>query len=243
MTMPTDDLFADALFIDPNKDYLVELVGEGKKFSTPQELARGKAEADAHVTRLEDEQRRLREELATRIKYEEFLDKLNTSPPSNPPAPQGEPPAKDTSVKPEEIERLLEQKLNQRESQKTAEQNLTLVVNKLQEVLGPNYAQHLKKQTTELGMTEQAVRNLAASNPKVLFKLLGIGEKPQDNLFMSPPRSQMTFTPTGGSSGKRGFSYYEEIRKKDNSLYWSPKIQNEMFNACKEMGIDDFNNS
>lgn len=240
--MPTDLFASDDLpFVDPNKDYLAELVGEGKKFSTPAELARGKAEADLHIARIEDEQKRLRTELSTRIKYEEFLDKLNSAPKSEPLKPTGEPPAKDISVlNPTEIEQLLEQKLRQRDAEKTAEQNLNIVDAKLREVLGPNYAQALNRQAIELGMSQQFVKNLAAANPKALFKLLGIDEKRKEDSFLSPPKSQSSFTPSSGNI-KKGDSYYEEIRKRDPVLFFSAKVQNEMFNRIKEIGLDEFN--
>src|SRR5678815_2601198 len=67
--------------IDPNKDYLTELVGEGKKFKSPQELARGKYEADQYVRTLErqkDELRsdylKLKDEQAARAKLEDLID-------------------------------------------------------------------------------------------------------------------------------------------------------------------------
>ena len=69
--------------IDPNKDYLAELVGEGKKFKTDKDLARGKYEADLYVKTLErqlDELRndhlKLREDYTARAKLEELLGQL-----------------------------------------------------------------------------------------------------------------------------------------------------------------------
>lgn len=242
--MPTDIFAIDNLpTIDPEKDYYAELVGLGKKYSDNQAFARSRVEADAHIARLEDEQKRLRDDLATRIQYEDFLNQLKLVPPNSSGNTTPKEPATDVSgtMSPEALERLVEQKLQQREQVRSAEQNVNLVDAKLRESYGPNYAQLLKNKAVELEMTEQFIKNLAATNPKALFKLLGVGEKPsKDNFFQAPLKSE--FVPTGGS-GKRGKSYYDEMYKSNPNLYWTPKIQNEMFDTCKNMGIESFNDS
>lgn len=235
--MPNNNLFAEDFSIDPEKNYLEELVGEGKKFESPEELARGKAEADAFIARLENEQQQLRDELNKRLKLEEFRDLLNSQPSnSNQRKPDDEEPQTGKSaMSPEEIERLLEERLNRRDAQQTAMQNVNAVKEKLQGTYGPNYAQHLKRQAAEIGMTEQEVERLAASNPKVLFKLFGVDEKKTENDLFSPPRNQTTSLP---KSNIKGDSYYEKMRKDEPDLYWSPKIQNEIFAQMKELGAD-----
>lgn len=240
------DLFSDnkTPVIDPNKDYYKELVGPGLKYSDNQAFARSRVEADAHIARLEDEQKRLREDLATRIQYEDFLTQLKLTPPSTPGNTTPVTPATDVSgtMTPEALERLVEQKLQQREQVRSAEQNLNLVDAKLRESYGPNYAQLLKNKAQELEMSEQFIKNLAATNPKALFRLLGVGEKPsKDNFFQAPLKSE--FNPAGNIGGKRGKSHYDEIYKTNPVLYWTPKIQNEMFEACKDMGVESFNDS
>lgn len=244
--MPNESLFADdQLFVDPNKDYYSELVGEDKKYKSNQDLAYSRVEADAYIARLEREQEGLRGELATRIKYEDFMTKLESLKLDNEDRDNldTEPTTDTSAMKPEELERLLEQKLNQRDQQKTAQQNLNIAKAKLAEAFGPNYVQHLRRQAEELDMSPQTLEQMAASNPKALFKLLGIGSvSPQETLFETPPKTQVM---SGGSSSKvaRGDSYYEELRKKDPVAFFSPKIQNERMDRIKEIGVEKFLNS
>lgn len=238
-----NNLFADDSlpFVDPNKDYYEELVGEGRKYADNQAFARSRVEADLHIARLEDEQKRLREDLATRIGYETFLDQLKKTP-LNTQAPQlpVEPAKEPSAITPADIERLLEQKMQQHEYSRNAQQNLNIVKAKLQEVYGPSYAQRLKLATQELQMSEQFVEGLAQSNPKALFRLLNIDAQPtKDNLFQAPPRSE--FSPSSSATKGRGDSYYNDIYKKNPNLYWTPKIQNEIFERIKEIGIDAYN--
>jgi hypothetical protein len=238
--MPTE-LFADVPIVDPDKDYFEELVGEGKKYSDPKELAKATAYKDQHIAQIEDENKRMRDELATRIKYEDFLDKLEKLPQVGSRDPQDDDDShKDMSaMRPEEVERLLEQKLSQLEAQKAAQQNLNYVRSELEKALGPNYVQHLKRQMNELGMTEAEVQRMAQSNPKVLLRALAVSSDSKDNIFQAPPKgtnSSFSLSP----SKKKGDSYFEEIRKKDPTTYWTPQIQNEIFNSIQEMGADEF---
>lgn len=245
--MPTEqqDLFSDYPYIDPDKDYTEELVGEGKKYRDVPALSRKALYSDQHIARLETEQAALRKELDTRIKYEEFLDKINSSIPldPNPNNQQGEPPLDVSAMKPQEIERLVDQRLDSKRQEEQVKQNLNSVIQELQKAYGPNYAQQLTRHTSELGMTQDQMHAIAASNPRVVFRLLGIaGESPQPktNLFEAPPRTQMSTLPQ--TKGK-GYSYYEEIRKKDPREYFSPKIQNEMFNRLRDVGEEAFYNN
>jgi hypothetical protein len=63
-----------------NVNPLEALVGEGKKFKTAEDLARGKLEADNFVKQLQTELATLREDLNGRIKLEEFMDRLEKTP-------------------------------------------------------------------------------------------------------------------------------------------------------------------
>lgn len=234
----------DASFeIDPSKNYLEELVGEGKKFQTPAELARGKAESDLFISRLLQEKEEMRNELTTRIKYEEFLDKLNSvKPQSNTPQepPEGERRQDTSALSPEELERFVMSKINQLDVQKTATQNLNIVEDKLRQVYGPNASQKLRQQAQELGMSEDELKNLASRNPKALFKLLGVDEQRPVDRFTTPPNSQISALPQGG---KRGKSFYDEIFNKDRDRYFSASVQKEIFETMKTMGIEEYNKS
>jgi hypothetical protein len=234
------ELFEDLPSVDPAVDYLTELVGEGKKFKTPQELALGKAEADAFIERLKLETQELRNELSTRVKYEEFLDKLNSAQLSNSQQPSGDDQQQQKpAMSPEEIARLVATQINQTEAQKTAQQNLALVENRLREALGPNFASKLRQQAAELGLSDQEVKNLAETKPKALFRLLGLDSDRPNEQFAPPPKTQVTgFAPTGQ---KRGKSYYDEIYKTDPTRYYSPEIYNERYNLIKEIGIEAYN--
>lgn len=226
--------------IDPEKDYTPDLVGEGKKYKTVQDLARAVLHKDVHITRLEGETSQIRDELATRISYQDFLDQIKSSQGSNRDSQDSDDTDTEKSaIKPEDVADLVLQRLNQTQQQQTASQNEALVVNKLTEVLGPNYASKLRQQAAELGLSDAEVKSLAQRNPKALFRMFGIDAERQVETFEAPVRTQQSgFAPTGQ---RRGKTYYDEIYKSDPVKYFSPEIYNERYKLIQEIGIEAYN--
>lgn len=234
--------------IDDNKDYLSELVGEGKKFKDAADLAKGKAMADAFIEQLKAEQAELRKDyLALREDYQarpalqELLDQLKdtqTQQTSNEPplVNDAQTPA---SMKPEEIESLVSKKLSEIELTRKQEENLKSVEAKLKERFGDNYQSLLKNQSSILGLSEDFVTDLAKNHPTVFMKTFGLDQAPITTSFQAPPRSTQTFAPTGAP--KRDWAYYEKLRKDKPSDYWNPKTQLQMLNDKTTLG-DAFGN-
>jgi hypothetical protein len=137
-----------------DKNYLEDLVGEDKKFKSVEDLAKGKAESDAFIRKLQEENEGMRQELKTRISLQEFMDKqeqMRKNEPANsvPENTTSESSAEtkttnQSNFKPEDIEKLLEKKLAEREQQSNTQRNMAAVVNRLKEVWGPNYTAELR---------------------------------------------------------------------------------------------------
>lgn len=262
--MSTEDLFssstnqeeqtASPLFegeripvVDPNRDWLGEYVGEGKKFKDPAALARAKAESDAFIARLQKETEGLRNELSTRIKLEEFMDRMNSQNSSGAnqatqTAGQGnlEDGTASNATSPDDIEKLIEQRLAAKEAELVRKQNIETSKQKLQETLGPDYASELEARTNALGLTKEFVSNLAATQPKALFALLGfegVQPKKQTNDVFSSPRSSVNTSGLNSSpSQEKNFAYYEKIRRQNPGMYWSSQTQNEIHAQAAKLG-------
>lgn len=244
--MPETDIFTpDTIvpLVDHEKDYFAELVGPEAKFKTPQDLARGKVESDLFIEQLKRENAEMRNDLSTRIKYEEFLDRVERAKLSN----EGNQPNEEqqgqqkSAMSPEELEQLLDRKFREREARSTATQNLTEVQNKLRETLGPNYALKVREQAQALGLSTEFLNNLAATQPKAFYRMLDIDTSKGTSPSVSPPKTSVNtegFVPSTGTA--RGKSYFDEILKKDRLVYFTPKVQNEIFAAIKEMGEEKF---
>lgn len=243
----TDSLLAEdtTTDIDPNKKYFEDLVGEGKKFKTPEDLARGKYEADAFIEILkkrQDELRsdylRLREEAMAKAKLEELVNQLQskqqTTPNSDTTAKSVEKPTYD----PTELANLVSKQIKEFDLSKKQQENATLVRNKLTERFGSNYQASVKQQIANLGITEEQFNAMAQNTPQLLFKALDLDTKPMTEQFNAPPRSTQrgdNFSPST-QENKRTWSYYQEMKKNNPKLYYDPKIANQMMKDYERLG-------
>lgn len=237
----------DQIQIDPNKNYLEELVGEGKKFKTIEDLARGKAESDLyieHFKKSQDELRsdysRLREEYNAGPTLKELIDQLKNQKQSNVDNTLIENEDKSAALDLNKVEELVKAQLQAAKQMDREEANAQSVQAKLIEAYGPNYAQTLKQKVSELGLTADFVNDLARKHPQVLFRTLGIDGQRQSENFQAPPQSVRRSDPFAPNVEKRTFAYYEKMRKSEPAKYFDPKIQDQMFKDAVALG-DAFN--
>lgn len=215
----------DSPSLDPNVNYLEELVGDGKKFKTPEDLAYGKAQADAYVEVLKrqlDQYRadymEAKNEIAARAKFEELVDRLKSPTSENQNTNQG---TKQPEIDMTQIETLVSNKIQQTETNRRQKENLDMVKAKLYERFGDNLENHLK----EVGLDGESAAELAKVNPQLVLKALGV-DKPIQPGFQPPPRNSSGFTPK--PEQKRTWSYYQDMYKKNPSAKFDPKINVQM---------------
>lgn len=242
----------DQVQIDENKDYFAELTAPGAKFDLSKydgdpmkaaaAIAKGKWHADAtleHRNKSYDELRtdwmKLREEYNAGPKLKEYLDQLVTQKSQTDHNTPLVDDVKQPVYDPNEIEKLLEQKLTAREQQRKEEANYKLVEAKLTEHYGPQYQSVLKQQVDQLGLDKDFVNDLARKHPSVLFRTLGLEGQKTGDTFQSPPTSSQRRDPFAPTT-KRTNAYYQKLRKENPVLYRSPKIQDQMLKDAIELG-------
>ena len=238
------DLFSGAQTeptLDPNRNYLEDLVGDGKKFKSPEDLARGKYEADLFIERLKKEAEGLRSELNTKSTLEQYIDKMaktgaqNTS--SSQTSTNGGEPGNEAAkgLSQDDVRKAIREEIEAEHLQRIQANNLLEVKTELQRAFGNDYVNKLRDTAQALGVTEDYLTRMARETPKALLKLVGGAEqKTQSGLFTPPPTQMQTgFTP---QSNDRDFAYYEKIRKTNASEYWTPKVQNQMHQDAQRLG-------
>lgn len=194
-------------------------------------LLKAKAHADRHIKQVEAEQAGLREDLKVRTSLEELVGKINTAPPVNTPQEVNSP----NPLSDQDIEKLLEQKLEQRDISRTRKQNVDYVMAELSKVWGPDYAAKAKAKARELGSTETELGAFAERNPKAFLKLM-IGDTETKSVFNpAPPSSQHRSQPTSSSSGKT-YADFTKLRRENPNAYWSVETQKEMHRLMREAG-------
>lgn len=225
--------------VDQTKEYLPELVGEGKKYKTQEDLAKAAVHKDAFIEQLKRENAEARQALQERINMEQFLERVEAAkPPKSPSDPvttPGERDQQDSAVTPEDIERILED----RETKKKRAANLQEVEKRLKETFGTGWKQKVQEKATALETSTTWLTDVAARNPKAFFDLLGVGQTQQKDTFSPPPRSSVTQAPS--SSNSKNYAYFQEQRRqKGDAWYFSVPVRQEIWKELTAQGEENF---
>lgn len=231
--------------IDPNKNYLEELVGDGRKFKTVDDLAKGKYESDLYINsltknldELREDYMKLRSEYTARASLQEMVDQLSkdrqlTSRDDTDDSKEDDKPG---LVDLTQIDELVSKKIQEKEVQRKQEENFNTVKARLVERYGKNFANVIKEQQEVLGLSTDYVNSIARSSPQAFFRLMGLDTDNKQNTFQSPPRSQRSDSFSPRLPEKRTWSYYEKMRKDNPTLYNDPKTHVQMHKDRVELG-------
>lgn len=241
MTDQSNDLFnsENPFFVDPNKNYLEELVGENKKYKDPAQLAYSKVHADATIEKLKQEMESMRNELSSRLAMEEVLKKIEESSTQKQGSTEfqhqreqsgSEEQKANSQISQEEIKKLVQETLFATESAKKAQQNLEKFQKEVVDKWGEESAFKLKEEASQLGLTIDQIKKLASENPTATIRMLGIVNARTNNTFTPAPSGSSGFKSNGTQVGH---SYYENLRKSNPAEYWTPKVQNEIFKLAQ----------
>jgi hypothetical protein len=235
--------------LDPNKSYVEQLVGEGKKFKDLESLAKGKYEADLFIESknrqfdaLSDEYQQLRSTSNASSKLQELIDRLETQRQQTPVTDNtkvNEPEAKN-AFDPSQLDSLITNKFQQMESQRTQTQNFNTVKERLQSQFGSRFPEIVAAQTQKLGLNAEKVDEMAKTSPEAFFRLMGLNEVKPTQTFQTPPRSSQrndSFSPTGNT---RKWSHWKGLLKTQPNLFSDPKSHNQMMEDIKAVGEANF---
>lgn len=235
------DILPDAQ-VDPDKDYLSELVGEGKKYKDVAALARSRVEADLHITRLEKEgstHRQQIEESRSTKRLEEMVEQLTALQkkdeivsPSNLDTKPNEQSTPQVTLS--DVEKMIQE----RESRKVQEANRDTVRTRLLQEYGAEYPSKVQETANKLKVGVEFLNSVALSNPDAFYKLMDISPQKStvhDTLGYSPPRSNVTpgFKP---NSNNKNWAYWENMRKTEPAKYNSVSSQWEMDREAQRQG-------
>lgn len=237
------DLFEPVVSEDDKRDYLAELVGDDKRFKTPQDLAKSKFHGDDHIKKLETELASLRQDLSTRLTLEELADRISSIQDENDSLNNrntngefnNEASNQSSSLTPEQVDNMFNSKLAEYDKTKLKEANSAYVLKELQNLYGGKYAERIKAESDRLGLGKEFVNNLAAEQPQAFLKIFGTNPSFGNNDVANPPKGNITIG-QGPLHRERTESYYNELRDKDPTSYWSPKVQNQLHKDAIDLG-------
>ncbi len=237
----------DQLQLDETKNYLTELVGEDKKFISPEDLAKGKYVSDHYIKTLEKRLDDMREEYKTvrdqniaSPKLQELIDKndallaqlasrgnTNISNEDN-----------KAALNPDDVESLIAKRLQSHEETKREQENFNTVMGKLSEKFGKNYVEVLREQSSQLGLTDEDINLMARKNPNLFMKTFDLNVQKTDNNFQTPPRNEKrndNFSPRNAEV--RNWAYYEKMRKTEPMAWMDKRIAVQMEKDAQAQGV------
>lgn len=150
---------------------LAEYVGQGKKYSSLNDVYKAFPHSQQHISTLEADNARMKEELARRKTAEELLQDIQNglgTQSQATPAPQA-PAIPDISS-------IVRQELTQARLVEEAQRNQVEVVNEFYKKFGDKAQTQFEQIASDLGIPVTELNKLAAKSPKAVMKLAGIAE-------------------------------------------------------------------
>jgi hypothetical protein len=226
---------------------LETLVGDGKKFKTPEDLAKGKVEADAFILTLQNQIKLMTEEVEKlgmtadrKTQLENLMSSLtNTTnngvtPPAN--QPQDSDNQRGTSLSHDDVVKIVEA----REAAAAQGRNLAVAMSQFAKVYGEKSDEALAKIAKGLNMSVESLQDLAKQSPQAFLNVVGANSA-RDNTTRSMANHSSTSTtslPTGGDTGVRNKAYYDNLQKTMGAWKFATdsKIQVQLHKDMRDLG-------
>lgn len=229
--------------IQPQDSFVQKLVeAKGDNWKDPEVLAKGKIEADGYIKELEGQLSNMREDLSKQDYAKDLLEQLQNKA-ADPTNAKNAMPNNDTggtsegntnpSLSEEDLKSLVERTLTERDKDSVVKQNLNLVNNEMEKSYGTDASTKIQNKAKELGLTLERMQEIAAESPTAFFNLIG---EPKKDFRPMVEGSVRTEGVNMQASNERDWSYYQNLRRDNRSLYYSPKIQRQLMEDKSRLG-------
>ena len=232
MTDSNSDPFAQT----QSKDYLAELVGEGKKFKDIAALAEGKWHADTTIETLKAELTALKAQAASGANVDTLLaeiKKLSNKEGTDTGSGQTT-TTEQTNSTPVNIEEVVLNTLKRTKAEETVNTNRNTVISKMNEVWGKDASTKLQEIAGELNVSTEYLRGVADQSPNVFFQLTGLNQDRSVPSGTTVPTS--TVRPGINGAKDRTMAWYRELKKTNPASYKSNDIQIQMHKDALRLG-------
>lgn len=214
---------------EPTVDPFLGLVGEGKKFSTPTDLAQSKINSDQFISQLQTENAGLREDLAKSTGVDEVLNQLKaqqTTTPVTTPEP----------VSQEALSKLVQDEIQSQAVVTQQEANLKVSIDAITSRYGDKVGEAIEEVAGKVGMTMLQLKEIAQSAPKAFQTIMGLDattNTTSNQVLLSSTGNSINPASVQTNQGVRpeSWAYFEGLRKTNPSEYWKPVNQNKMMKA------------
>lgn len=215
---------------------LEDFVGEGKKYKTPEDAAKALVEKDNFILRLQEEARKREDDLRTLANTTAFNDRMTALEAAQ--AQRAEPPVREAAPPAPviDVEDVVQKAIEARETANTRSRNLIDVKEKLTTLYGDDYPNRVKARAAELNISLARLNEMAADTPAAFFAMLGVDNQRSLDNVAPPATRQNSAANFTLNTGKKDNSYYQNLRRTNPTLYWTPAVQMEEYNELKRQG-------
>lgn len=225
----------------PSASLFEELVGEDKKYKTPDDLARGRLEADKFIDQLKEENAGMRDQLTemqSKVEksrtIDELMDLVNNAKTSTDEA------SNQSEFSKEDIEKLISEQIVERETTKTRKTNREAANQKVLERFendATKAREFLGTKASELGLDLKSLQEMAETSPKAFSQLLGLGDNPSPQHGSNLKSYQTTNTESSfNANSERNHAYYSKMRREMGTKFWHPSVQQQMMKDRERLG-------
>lgn len=218
-------------------DLLGTLVGEGKPFKTPSDLAKGKLEADKFIEQLKKENAEMREALKGAERNRGAEDLVETLMARIKEA-SGSEDGNQPGIRPEDISKLVQSELEKVETTRERKANRMRANSVILKHVGGDEAKAkalIATKAREFGLSNERLRDMAESAPLAFASLMGVQERGSTQ-SPSPGSFSSRNTEADPPSETRNWAFYQKLRKELGSRYYEPHIQQQLFKDRERLG-------
>lgn len=225
-----DDIFGDK----PLNDSVTTetLVGEGRKYSSTDELAKAYANVEDFAETLKRELAVERAKNDASRMTERQEQPRSGDQPVTPPAETPKP-----QIETKDLRELVTEVMRDVDTSRKFESNVEITAQKMIEVYGSagKAQQAVIDKARELGVNPEWLRDAAARSPQAFYATMGINpEVIPTNRETPAPRSEVRLPSSGNN--QKNFAYFQELRKTNKTQYYSTETQAEMQRLAREQG-------
>lgn len=235
-------------------DALAQLVGDGKKFKTVDDLAKGKLQSDTYIEQLQSETAQYRQMLESNTERDQKVDQIfellskrsdpqetqntmvneqNTTvtEPSGSSKPDG------MFSSPEDLDKYVTKLIEGRETAGKANANLAEVQSKLTEKYSDKSPDFIKTRASELGITVEDMKSLAERSPAAFYRMMGMDTSKESSLsFADSIKSAEANTKESDGTTRNREWWNTQRRTKGNSWFLRPENQKMYFADANTLG-------
>lgn len=221
-----------------------QLVGEGKKFKTDEDLAKGKLEADAFVASLTQETAELKRQLSEALKHadttsalEKIMTEITKPTVTDDKTIAGSPTDKvnqTQTLSQDDIVKIIEA----REVEKQAVRNHADALAKVQKVYGDKTAEVLAAKAANLGLSVDELTALARRSPSAFVTLVGANPSNPGTRSMASAGTVNSQAQDGPNPGVRNKAFYDAKMKEMGAtkFVFDSKLQIQLHKDRMELG-------